>query len=630
MDVGDELARKGKWFALIVQETGQGKKVRLYLKYRSLALTFFALMVVGYLGSAVALTLWLDRKPHNLVTFQDVALPWRWAGLNALRGEGFARQGMAELEAENDRRGMFYIQRGLSLKPDNEQARLALGQLYADANYYEGVSRTLRPQLAIRFSREIAQLLFTHAQRADDYPYVVETAGMLRAEVEPYSEDDLWLVDQQARILLSNRKPAAALEILRASGTSSVLLKTRLVQALVETEKYDEALVVVESVTPALPGMERFRLKLQAMVRSAQGEEAATLALLDQITDGRGSMPTPWLFGIDALVKAGMNDSARIWIGDYLTRFGAQTGAVNQLLLRLANADNPAIMRYANQRIKEWRALTPNQRFALALVLIRAGEWDALAEDFADMIGDDQQSNMLNGWLNAVFAALKPDNPPELLTAFLGEGVRPIIVYQSMAQGFAQDERWDLVKLVVDAGERHHHFSASLRHWEGRAAEQLEDVVVEVSQANEASDALRFRYTEEDVPALRLDLRRSVEAANWDEIASVILRIRRQRPAWIGKIEPMLDWSEAHLAAATGDFERLRVVAPAVIRRDGEMAGWVTDQAELAVEAGHTSSAIKLLESVLAEEKFYHRARKILKGLTLVIEPDETDLSSGL
>lgn len=630
MDVGDELARKGKWFALIVQETGQGKKVRLYLKYRSLGLTFLTLMVVGFFGSAVGLTLWLDRKPHNLVTFQDVALPWRWAGLNALRGEGFARQGMAELEGDNARRGMFYLQRGLSLKPDNEQARLALGQLYAEANYYEGVSRTLQPQLAIRFSREVAQLLFTHALRADDYPFVVDTAGTLRTDVEPNSEDDLWLVDQQAKTLLSNKKPAAALEILRASGTSSVLLKTRLVQALVETEKYDEAWVVAESVTPAFPGMERFRLKLQAMVRSAQGDEAAALKLLDQITEDRANMPTPWLFGIDALVKAGMNDSARIWIGDYLTRFGAQTGAVNQLLLRLANTDNPAIMRYTSRRIKEWQALNPNQRFMLALVLIQEGEWDGLAEDFADMIGDDQQSNMLNVWLNAVFVALKSDNPPELLIAFLGEEVRPIIVYQSMAQGFAQDERWDLVKLVVDAGKRHHRFSASLQHWEGRAAEQLEDVVVEVSQANEASDALRFRYTEEDVPELRLDLRRSVEAENWDEIASVILRIRRQHPAWMGEIEPMLDWSEAHLAAATGNFARLRVVAPAVMRRDGEMAGWVTDQAELAVEAGHTSSAIKLLEAVLVEEKFYHRARKILKELTMVIEPDETDLSSDL
>ncbi len=90
-------------------------------------------------------------------------------------------------------------------------------------------------------------------------------------------------------------------------------------------------------------------------------------------------------------------------------------------------------------------------------------------------------------------------------------------------------------------------------------------------------------------------------------------------------VKPMLDWSEAHLAAATGDFEILRLVAPAVIRRDGEMVGWVTDQAELAVDAGRPSFAIELLEVVLTEEKFYHRACKILQELTLVVEPEVTE-----
>ena len=61
-----------------------------------------------------------------------------------------------------------------------------------------------------------------------------------------------------------------------------------------------------------------------------------------------------------------------------------------------------------------------------------------------------------------------------------------------------------------------------------------------------------------------------------------------------------------------------------MLRRDGEMAAWFTDQAELAVEAGSIDSAIRLLEVILAEERFYHRARAILKELTLVPEPEET------
>lgn len=623
MDIGDELARKGKWVTLIVQETGQGKRVRLYLKYRPLALTLIALAVVGYLGSAVALSLWLDRRPHNLVKFQDIALPWRWTHLNELRGEGFALLGMAEIDAKNTRRGIFFIQRSLGLKPDNESARIAVSRLYGEQNYYEGVRRVLEPQLDIRFSREVAELLFEQALRADDYPFVVEMAGALRAEMEPSSRDAQWLLDQQVLTLLSNLKTEEALEILRGTDARAPENKNRWVRVLTAAGKYEEALALAESIAPALPGIEKIGLKLQAVVRSAQGDEAALLELLDRILEDRSTSTTPWMFGIEVLGKAEMNDVARTWIGDYLTRFAARPGAVNQLLMQLASVENPTLQRYATQRAQEWQQLSMNHRFVLALTLIRAGEWDALAEDFSDIIEADQSENMLSWWLGSVLEALNPDSSAESLSAFLGESAPPIIVYLVMAQGFASEERWDLVKSVIDAGMRYHSFSVSLRHWDERATEQLADVVVEESNASKAADDLRFRYTAEDVPALRLKLRRWAESENWDDLESEILKIRLQQPVWMNEIEPTLDWVEVHAAAARGDFERLRMVAPRVLRREGEMAGWFTDQAELAIEGGATDSAIRLLEVILAEEKFYHRARAILKELTLVDESPE-------
>lgn len=161
--------------------------MRLYLKYRPLALSLATLMLVGYLGAAIALSLWLDRRPHNLVKFGDVALPWRWSQLNDLRGEGFARAGLAEIEAGNVNRGLFYLRRGLGLKPDNAEARMALAKLYASAGHYAGVRRTLLPQMELGYSRGGAEFLFSQASVADDHPTVVEVAGDLRNFVEPGS-----------------------------------------------------------------------------------------------------------------------------------------------------------------------------------------------------------------------------------------------------------------------------------------------------------------------------------------------------------------------------------------------------------------------------------------------------------
>ena len=179
------------------------------------------------------------------------------------------------------------------------------------------------------------------------------------------------------------------------------------------------------------------------------------------------------------------------------------------------------------------------------------------------------------------------------------------------------------MKQVVDAGLRHHPHSAGLQRWNVQAQEHLADRI-EDTQINDAMAANEFNYTVDDVPTLRLKFRRMVEAQAWDQLESESLRIRLQQPAWLSEIEEALDRSEAHAAAARSDFERLRNVAPRVLRRDGEMAAWFTDQAELAVEAGSIDSAIRLLEVILAEERFYHRARAILKELTLVPEPEET------
>ena len=165
-------------------------------------------------------------------------------------------------------------------------------------------------------------------------------------------------------------------------------------------------------------------------------------------------------------------------------------------------------------------------------------------------------------------------------------------------------------------------YPSSLQLRNEQAQENLAHQVKD-TRVDDALAVTGFNYTADDVPALRLQFRRMVESAEWDQLESESLRIRLQQPAWLSEIMETLDWAEAHVAAARKDFERLRIVAPRVLRDDGEMAAWFTDQAELAIEAGSIESAIRLLEVILTEEKFYHRARTILKELTLVPESED-------
>jgi hypothetical protein len=142
-------------------------------------------------------------------------------------------------------------------------------------------------------------------------------------------------------------------------------------------------------------------------------------------------------------------------------------------------------------------------------------------------------------------------------------------------------------------------------------------------------EARSFEFTERDVPRVRFELRRAVENENWDLAESMIREIRRNRPAWMSEVQKSLDYAEAHVAAARRDYDRLVILAPAVLTRDPDLSAWFTDQAELAVDQGAGSVAIRLLRIVLEKDKFFHRARVRLKELTEVPEPAADESGDG-
>ncbi|GAB5560181.1 MAG: hypothetical protein SynsKO_18280 [Synoicihabitans sp.] len=604
----------------MTQETGQGKRVRLYLKIRALLVALVLAAGLGYLASAVALTLWLDRRPHNLVSFWDISLPWRWSQLNELRGEGYGHHGLELLNEESYQQGIFYLRRSFNLKPDNESGRLALAELYAKSNYYDGVRRTLEPQLEFRFSRAVAETLFTQSLSSDDLPYVIEKTAELRMKYDVSDKDRLWLVDLQVNAYLLAKQLDLAAELLESIADPDLRLKNRMVQVYIGLQRYADAWAVTETIAPALPGMEKVRDKLQAMVRSAEGLTETTLTILQEILKDRPNELDPWLFGIETLSHAKMDSEARLWIGDYLNRFAAKPGALARLFTRVAGTNNVAILRHTAQRIGEWQAPQIQQRLLLALVLMEAGEWDAIAADFPDVFDTDVASTDWRLFIRAALEAVQSEDPPELLAGVLNRAPPRLIFARSLASGFAKIERWDLVKLVTDAGLLTSKRSIALINWRAKAEEKLAEMVTE-DLAADAAAAVVLDDTEKDAPRLEWEIKQAVKAENWAEVDTQVLRIRRQNPVWLRQVLPTLDWAEAHVAAARNDYERLRVLAPSVLRNDGELAGWFTDQAVEAAETGYEGSAIRLLEVILEEERYYHRARGILKELTA--EPEE-------
>ena len=617
VDIGHDLVQQGKWIAWVNQETGQGRRLRLYVAWRPLAIVAATMMLAGYLAAAVALTLWLDRRPYNMVKFQDVVLPWRWADMNELRGEGFAQHGVAELDAGKIRRGIFLIQRSLSLKPDNEPARLALARLYGAARYYDGVRRTLMPQLKFGFSREVLQVVFEQAAQVDDLQLILGTVAEQIAQGNLSSADQRWLEDWQVRTLVSNQQHQEALANIANWDGLSTAEKALQAQTLIAAEQFEEALTVARSIPPALSGLEPVSLRLQAMVHSAQRDERALMTILAELIKDSATRPEPWMFGIQRLAEAGMESEARRWVGDFLVRFGSQPAVVEAMLGRLAALNDPAMLQHAMERSAEWRRPELKQRIYLAVMTIAAADWDRLRDTPFPITEMDANPpvEFLPDWIEAVLAAAEAEDRSGDLEAFLNRVPLQLVFYRAMIEGFAKAERWDLVSLTATSATRRFPHSVNLTQRIERATENIGEVV-EDTRAGDLVASGELTYEEEDVPAIRFKLKGMVNLEEWSAIDALVRQIQRARPYWLNQLDADLDLAAARSAAGQGDFNRLRILVPDLMQRDGEQAAWVTDQAERAIADGNESAAIAMLEAVLVEEKFYHRARAMLKVLT--------------
>jgi hypothetical protein len=494
----------------------------------------------------------LDRTPFNRVGFFDVALPWRWSGMNALRGDAFSDQGVKELSEQQVQRGIFYLGRGLSLQPNNPEARLALANFYAQGNYYEGVSRTVLPQLEFGFSAALVALFLQQAASVDDSGAIGEFVGQWRERPELTAKDRQLLSDWDYRTLMHLDRPEEALVSIDRPECQGDMWTNMRVGALIKLKRFDEALTLAEGIRREIPGMLPLSRRTQAMVLSAKGDLEELRRVLDSLIEEGNLAPEAWIFAVEQTAKGDLNEQSEIYLGGFFRRFGAQPAAVNGLLNRLMATENIIMARAAATLAKDWQELTPDQRAGMGLLYIGGDELSFLKADWpigVEMAGPVESIGRL---FQAVLEATNADANDSALRAILSANRYNIIVYTKLITGFAKRERWALVNVVAETGSRYFSHSLFFQNYREQAEGHLSEAVPD-SRLNEALTELSQRYEEEDIPALRAQLVELVRAEKWDEVESIVPRVRRQRPVWLKEVEGALDDADARAAAGRRD-----------------------------------------------------------------------------
>jgi len=305
-----------------------------------------------------------------------------------------------------------------------------------------------------------------------------------------------------------------------------------------------------------------------------------------------------------------------------MRRFGAHREAVSSMVSRVLDAGSSKGSELVLQRISDWQEPSVAERAAFVWSLISEARWAKLAEAYGDGLGDESTDDFLGPLLRALSEATSDSKSVEGLEAWLGRRGLNLNLYHYLIRGLSQDEQWELVKMVAVAGRRYHPASTTLANKLAEAEARLSAIQPDL-RVGEAVAAVRTTYKDSDVLTLKYDLTQLVKAGDWSKVETLVLRVRRQRAAWLSKIEPELDDADAQAGAARDDWERLARLAPSVLRRNPERTAWFLDQADRAIAQGETRRALRLVDGILSVERVNYRAHQLWKKLTEPVEPIE-------
>ena len=604
------------------QETGQGVRRRLYIDLRKWGVLFGVLMVLGYGIGAMALKSWLDRQPHNQVTLADLMLPWRWPDVPTKRAAGYAIRGMDELAANNVQTGIFLLQRGLSGKPDHDAARLALAGFYAKNRYYDGVRRTVEPQLAFGASRELLTVFFEAALEADDLEALVSTAMEQAAHPGVDLERRWWLQRWQARALTVMDRDREALALLeRPEMTGDREMQGLRMQALLALDRPEEALRVAQAVEPNALDPIPLDLALLADWQLQQGDRAGLAETLKRVLASRAAVPAAWIFAVRRWAESGDIALAEQYARDYLMRWGSRPPLVRQLLAATVESKSPDIALRVFDAASQYLRLTIEDRLGVSLQQAGHAQWNELETSLrwiertalAQGVPLPTWSHLLQGVLDTV---REPARRDDLATA-LGGSRMHLVVYNVLMDGFLKAGDLTSVALIAEIGLRTYPQSWRLQQRVLEVETQREALGIEKTdtraQRRAQADAM-VQTTSDQVPTdaatLAEVLLLMTDVGKWEEAGTLVRRVRRARPGWLTELEPLLAETEMRAAAGVKDWLRVRQLAPAMLRRDKERwATWLIDQADAVAAVDNAAFARTLVEVVLENDAENVRAR---------------------
>ncbi|WP_221031362.1 hypothetical protein [Actomonas aquatica] len=605
MNIADELAKQGRWIAWLSQETGQGVRRRLYIDARKWLVLFGVLAVLGYVAAGVGLQWWLDRRPHNQVEVTDLLLPWRWSGVPEKRAEGYALRGQDELAVGNVQAGLFLLRRALAGKPDFDAARVTLAKVYSEGGYYEGVRRTVEPQLAFGASRELLELWWRAAMAADDPAAVLTGVEDQLARADLDAERRWWLQRWQVRALAATEAwPEVWAVMDQAEMRDDRELAPLALRALVEMGRVEEAQGWAERFPTS--DLEAAPLPRVLAARAAiAAEDAVKLReVLAALLAERATAPAAWVTALRLATEGEQRDLAVQYGRGFLARWGGKQSSVRFLLREVVATEDVVLARALFDEAELYQSLGGEDLLGLALVQVKAAAWTEVAATLAKVERWHESSGAAwpdwVRWLARVGdTAMEPTRRSEL-EAVVAAGRLHLNLFEVMLTGFERSGDWETVAMITAVGQRQHPHSRTLRQWAERVAAWRESERIQNPDAEVAVGSAPARTLPKNAAALDAEVAALADAERYEELGRLARHVRRAAPDWVGEAKGTLAAAEIWAAAGVDDWLLVRrLLAPQLQEEAKTWLPWTWGRVERLTQEGRWAAARQLVDLLM-------------------------------
>jgi cellulose synthase operon protein C len=604
------------------------------ISLRGLLAWIGALAVVAYFVGAAALWFWLDRRPHNYVSYTDLILPTRWSEIDGMRGRAMIAEGMDDIDARRWGEGMQKLRMGISRYPEEIKGRKVLAEIFLAMKARRQAIEVYDGGLAARYpGREYIEAMTRLASQAEDYEWWLRTcdrAMELVGDAPAQADERRWLVRQKLSALLAADRADEALELAASMGElHSPMISEFRVLALLKSGRTAEAVSFLEEWSERIEGRGEAQV-LRLQVRAFR--EAGDLEGMDRALESmRALSPTdarPYIYAIVQNVLADRRAEAAEGMDKFFLRFGSRAKDVQMLGAPLAeiNALQP-LLRVMAHAERQGFDLQVFRRY-LFDAYTALGEWREAAAVLAAMEPelDAAKHQQMIQWHALMTAQVKA-----ALDA--GEGTQSTLVSLVRGRQFALGFYKDLItamrrsgrpataRQIITFAQGVYPKNKDIERWrvelDGELAAAQAAAVPVVLQSRPATAELpaktsvpvRETWVEADFFA-RLDTLAKEEKPS--DALQLIRDARRERPSWLNARSVELQRMEVRLAGRAGDVLALRSVARLYLTGDRLRSAQMIEVARDLQTAGRKDEALTLLREILVKEPDYAVAKALL------------------